>query len=712
VSSSCHRLGAAALLLLAAPATAQEAITLPEIVTTARRLEETAREVPFSLSVLDGRQIEDRRIDRIEDLVGTIPNFGVAGFGERRSSFPLIRGLGALVQPLAPDDSSVVTYVDGVPQPLFGSNLAYLDIERVEVLRGPQGTLFGRNAQAGAINIVTRRPNAEREFLLRQEFGEDGYNRTEAIASGALLPDRLFGRLALRWAAVDGYVGNELGREGGRERNFAGRGTLVGRLGADTTLTFSFNGEVARDRPTGFVLRGTAGYPRVASTGYTADRDVWALTANLEHRLSWAVLTSLTGYTNVRTFLNTDDDEGFTYGRVFGLPRSAFARPNVELSRFTDRDWTLSQELRLNSLPDSAVTWVAGLSYVHNGFETGYVSRSAFFGSTNGTRSNSITTDNVAGFGEVTVPLGTTGFRLTTGLRLSHEEKSWDATFRGNGFPGTVAFFRETGSRSYDFATGRIALSYDWNADHTSYATIARGYKTGGFPRFANDAYLGVASEPYRPSTSWTYEIGHKMRLWNGRLQLDVAAFHNDVRNEHLQAVDFNSFSFRPFNLDMRSTGAEAQAAVALAPGLTATAGLGFTHAELVDVPANLALSGGARSGNRPPNVPRFNTNLGLAWRTSAAPLGLPDGWMLSVQGNHQFVSGRYGDIANTLRLGQYQLVNLRIGIERNGAEFYVFANNLFDARFETAGLDYGRGAEVVVPGRGRLVGAGAAVRF
>ena len=133
-------------------------ITLDPVTVTVRKIEESQQDVPISITVLGEQALEERRIDDVENVLREVPGVGFNSLGDGRSTFLSIRGIGPISQPLGYDDTSTVTYVDGVPQPLFGSDLSLLDAERIEVMRGPQGTVFGRNAQAGAINIVTRRP--------------------------------------------------------------------------------------------------------------------------------------------------------------------------------------------------------------------------------------------------------------------------------------------------------------------------------------------------------------------------------------------------------------------------------------------------------------------------------------------------------------------------------------------------------------------------
>jgi len=199
------------------------------IIVTARQREEAAKDVPFALTVLGSDALKTRRVDDTFSLFRQAPGLSLTSFDDGRFAFFQLRGIGPLSQAIGPDDGSVVTYVDGVPQPVFASEFAYLDIERLEVLRGPQGTLFGRNSQGGAINIITRAPTESFEGQVRAEGGEQGYGLAEATLSGPLAGDRVRGRLSFRASSVDGFVDNTApgGGDLGDRTAYSGRGALV-----------------------------------------------------------------------------------------------------------------------------------------------------------------------------------------------------------------------------------------------------------------------------------------------------------------------------------------------------------------------------------------------------------------------------------------------------------------------------------------------------
>lgn len=689
---------------------ASSVIALPEISVTARKRQENPRDVPLSLTVVDGQTLEDARINSSEDLFRSVPNMMSNDLGDSRATYYTIRGIGPVTQPLGPDDSSVVTYVDGIPQPFFGSDLIYLDIDRAEVLRGPQGTLYGRNSAAGAINITTRKPGAEPEFSLRGEIGGDGTRSIQGVASGPLVPGRLAARLALKQWSADGYVPNLYGSDRGDHRNFAGRGSLLLTPSDRTTVTLGLAGESNKQNPVGWVLRQQADYPEQASTVNKADRRSGGAALTVAHDFGWGTLTSATGANRVVNELLTDDHEGKAFSALFGLPVAFFQR-QTDFSDWTETETSFNQEFRLNSAAASAVSWVAGLNYAHSHLDTRYTNQSAFFASTNGTRDVDLTANSASAFGEVTVPV-VARLKATGGLRFNHDWKKYGSTFTGNGFPGTVAGFHQSGDLTYNYVTGRASLAYDITDTSNVYATVSRGYKAGGFPRFPTDAAFGQATAPYKSATYWTYELGSKNEFLGGRARLNLAGFFTKARNEQLYAYNPRTATFQPANVDVRSYGFEAEGALRVASGLDLLGGFGYTVSNLENVAASLSATTGAASGNATPNVPRMNASLALQHRGDGAVIGLPSrfGTLGRLEVQHQ--GHRYADVGSQTLLKGYQLVNARVGVEMENADLYLFANNLFDRQYATQGNHLGPNVDAVLPARGRVIGVGAGVRF
>ena len=690
-------------------------ITLDPVTVTVRKIEESQQDVPISITVLGEQALEERRIDDVENVLREVPGVGFSSLGDGRSTFLSIRGIGPISQPLGYDDTSTVTYVDGVPQPLFGSDLSLLDAERIEVMRGPQGTVFGRNAQAGAINIVTRRPGDQAEFSTRSELGTDWHRLGQGSVSGPLIGDALAGRLAVFYSGVDGDVDNIApGTDDlGDMETGALRGSLVAMPGPDTRITLGLFGQRDDNQPSNFILKNAPGFPVVAADPEgKVERDLAGVSLTASHDFSDVTLTSVTAFNYYDYHGVTTNSEALTYAQLFGLPVGAFL-PATDFADIEERQTSFYQEVRLNGDPQADVLWVGGLVYYHDDFERDDFYESAFFAATNGARNNDYSTDSYAAFGEATAPVpGIEGLKFTAGLRYTRDEKDFDVGYRSNGFPGTVPSFEQSGSLDFDLVTGRAALSYELAETSNLYASVSRGAKSGGFPNFTNNAPSGRPDEPYDESTTWTYEIGTKNRLLDGKMLLNASLFFNDVKDQHLLAFDSASFTFVPKPLDTESYGAELEVGYRLMPGLDLFGSAGYTRAEIKNVSADVAASANAEDGNRVPSTPRFTSSVSVQYRTSAAWLGLPDSADIFGLVQHQYVGERAADVGNNFDLDAYHAVNARLGLEFERFDIYAFGQNLTDDRPEYIGLNYGPGVQAVTVGHGRIVGIGAQLRF
>ncbi len=683
---------------------------LEVVVVTARQREEDARDVPFALTVLDAGVLETRRVDDTHSFFRQAPGLSLTSFDDGRFAYFQLRGIGPLSQAIGPDDGSVVTYVDGIPQPVFASEFAYLDLERMEVLRGPQGTLFGRNTQGGALNITTRAPTEEFEGRVRLEGGEQEYGLGELSISGPLAGQRVLGRLSLRASTVDGFVDNTApgGDSLGGRTDYAGRGVVVFEPDQEKgwRITLAGNADRRDSEPYFYVLRGESDPLVEINPENDVERTAWGVSLKLEKSLGFAEFTSITAGNGFRTEQLLDDTNGLIYGPLFGQPPSDFLPP-LDFSDWEEEEDRLYQEFRLSSTEGGDVAWSAGVVYFTSDLDVELDNRSTFSPILNGDRDATQEIDSYAAYGEITLPIAGPRLSATVGLRYTRDDKSLEATFAGVGFPASVDFHEEDSQEDFDFFTGRLGLTYVASDNINFYATAGRGAKSGGFPRLTLNAAFGVDSPAYDESTSWTYEAGMKALLLDGRARFDLSAFYNDVDDEQLFVLDLVAFQFVPVNLDTRSMGLEAQGSVSIDSRWTLSGGLAWTDAEMRD---NDAFSG-SESGNPIPNVPELSTTLTLDYRGDKLALsGMTFTPFMTL--THQYVDDRAADVADSFDLDSYHNVDLRVGASFRQFELFAFARNLLDEEQELNGVLFGPGVEGASLAQPRIMGVGLTSSF
>ncbi|MCW5321221.1 TonB-dependent receptor [Verminephrobacter aporrectodeae subsp. tuberculatae] len=686
---------------------------LPAVTVTTRKREEPIQTVPISVTAVDGKEAATTIAPSNGNagLARVVPNLSFTDSGGQFANLFTIRGVGSFA-PLSPDDTSVVIYLDEIPRSVYGAQPTLLDVDRVEVMRGPQGTLFGRNTQGGAINVITHAPRFRREFSATAQAGTQGHRLGEMIAN-APLSDTLAGRLAVRYSNLDGTVPNILsGSSQGRIQVGAARGSLLWAPGGRTSVTLTgFHDRRESDAPR-FIWQQNPSFPQSAvnPSGNIRWQDTGG-SLKVEHDFDTVRLTSMTSYQESRSFQPFDLTDGLIYSALTGRPQALFNLAYADYSDIHFKEKTAQQELRLSSQDGGRLAWTAGFNIFRSRFANdswAIASPAAFnFAMLNGTQANRIDTDSAAAFGEGTLAL-TDRLKVSLGLRYTHERKDGDYAFVGNGTSKVVPSSRQSLHLTDSFWTGRTGLSYEWTPDVMTYATVSRGAVAAGYPVVSVNSPLGRADPPYPTSKSRTYELGFKSMWLNRNLGINGSVFYNDVKNGHVIVFDPSALLFTAAALNYTSKGMELEAAAQMTPRLKFTAGVGYTHAELNDVPA--ASKSGARSGNRVPNTPRLSASAGVQYEAPAR-IGSTDG-RATVSLAWQHVGKRAADVRESFDLPGYGVVSTRLGWQHAQWEIYAFAWNLFDKKYVVTGQAWSPTTRSVRVGPPRVVGIGMKLRF
>ncbi|GEQ99134.1 TonB-dependent receptor [Iodidimonas gelatinilytica] len=699
-------LGCAAIALFPVIAEAQQPedlsarqSVLEEIIVTARRRSETLQDVPGAVSAFSDTLIGDLQADDISGLQYAVPNLYLEE-GDASNAVIFLRGVGQN-DSLAFVESGVAVYVDDVfisrTQAAF---LDLFDVERVEVLRGPQGTLYGRNSPGGAIKFISTAPPDEFEADFEIGGGRFEFLTLKGRVGGPIIQDKLHAKLAVALTNHDGINRNSFtGRRDGDTESFAWRGALTFAPSDDLALTLTADGKLDRPDTSKSPIRETPllafpdaftapdvpvilppnDDPFVVDTNANGLNDLtsfgFTLKADWQISQDWS-LESISAYREMDFDLVLDTD---------GSPL-----PVLDISLFQDQ-WQVSQELRASYDNGKGFTFTGGVFYFHDsdltlsGFDAQAGALPAFglplalFSPNSQLADTDQRTDSIAVFGQSTIDLTDT-LSLELGLRYTYDEKSSRRRFElfapdirvAQDFPPFLAGFGTplntiSGKEDWDALTPKIALSYAPRDTLLYYASVSRGFKSGGFDGRGSTEF---EFQPFSPEKVWTFEGGVKSSWLDNRLAVNGTYFYSRYRD--LQVTSFGRDAETGFFQSLfsnaaaaRIQGVEFELAARPIDRLSINATVGFMDAEYKEF---ITLVNGVPedvSDRDLINSPKWNASLGATWEQ---PVGN------GLLGVFHVDAAYRGDVANEitdspiLRQDEYILLNAFISVKSDDA--------------------------------------------
>jgi iron complex outermembrane receptor protein len=695
--------------------------TSGEIVVTAQRRSESAQRVPISLTALDAGKLEDTGVRSVLDLQRVVPSFSIQKANQVANTRLAIRGIGSSGNTAI--EPSVGAFVDGVYVARPGSLLAGLnDVSAVEVLRGPQGTLFGRNASMGAVSFHTTLPKPDFEVDAGAEYGSFDRKRFTGIVN-VPVNDTIAVRVAGLYDGNEGF-GRDLfaGRRFGGSRLKSVRGTILAKI--TPALTWTIRGDYQRVDGDGqsviTVLSNTVSASARANLttrlrgqipflDKSYSRDVFQYTEGLlkdnQYGFSSDLNLDLGGYSlkllsAYRNWSNRQYDRDAT-----NTPADIFSRDATFKSK------THSEELQLTSpsdLLDNRLSFVAGLYYFHEdysiaevlNFGSGYCS--TFIAQSAPTRLAACNagpkapastfafnqpTTSYAGYSQATFNL-TDKLHLTGGIRYSHDRKTGDLASLV--FNSANIFRVADTANGLRFSGGKVTYranaSYDLTRDIMLFATYATGYKSGGFDS-GNGARLGL-DRVFRPETTTNYEAGIKSQFFARRLTANATLFRTDINDFQLRSYNGTAFSVRNAG-SIRQQGVEFELTTrpmrGLNLGVTGTY-LDSKYTDFRNAPALPAFTGVQDlTGRRAPTSPKWQGNLSGSYEGTLSSVAEMR-WKLSSNLSFQSSSdvGISGDANPQGVQPGYSLIGARLSIlgREDRWEAYLAGDNLADKRY------------------------------
>jgi outer membrane receptor protein involved in Fe transport len=669
-----------------------DGVEVGEVVVTAQRRPQAAQEVPMSLTAAAGKTLELLQATDMASLGKVAPSLVMMRTGAFTQ--PFLRGVGK--RSTLGVENSVATYVDGVY--LASSISALLDlrgIERVEVLNGPQGTLFGRNTTGGVIQVVTRdpsaRPAAEAEFSL----GSYAYARGDAYLSGG--GGRLSGNLAVSLSRHDGYGVNLFtGRhdEGRVDHSLVARGKSIWRPAEAMKVTLAAD---YQDSDHYFAQRPVEGYPAIGAPRVTGFRDgdqdasnhmrfrYGGASVRADADLGGLSLMSLTAARRMRARYGADLDLG--------------PQPLFSATVAADQD-QFSQEFQLQSNPAAAIQWLGGLYYIRldERYDPTNFQLGGSYAAQRGGRIEQHLFDqglvsSYAAYGQATFPLGDRT-RLTAGVRYTIEERSVRAN--GEQIYDTPPFLRPIAglpltaqapfrnSETFREPTWRVSLDRELSDTVMGYLSASRGFQSGGWN------LQTPQSPPFAPEHLNAYEGGVKYASGSGRVSADAGVFYYDYADIQLSAfTPLGSMTVNAASADLYGLDLQLRARPAYGTDLVLGAQVldarfnRFSNATCTNFSPGAAVSYAPVScdatGNRLPFAPRLKFNLGASQEMSLGRRGT-----VVLSGNIAHSGGYFSEVDNIVRQRAYTTLDAsaewRPG--KNAPSVRVWALNLADSRY------------------------------
>jgi iron complex outermembrane receptor protein len=610
-----------------------------QVIITAERRATDLQKTAIAISAFGPQVLADRKIDNIRDLSGQIPNLSISRVTiSHTTQTYALRGVGE-ADPI--QEPVLAVYVDDVYIPRqIGSMVEFNDLERIEVLRGPQGTLYGRNSSAGALRIITRDPGQGLRAKAEVGLGNYGAVDVRALIEGPLVADKLSGSLSYIHHKRDGVtfdptLNHDVNRIDVDAFRAKLRWTPTGRLDAQLTVNALRDRSDTRSyvpvNQPGGAFRKDRSYSEVEPV---QDLDQISGSLRVQYDISEHLkLKTITAYGGFNLNPVAYDNDG----------QAALIQKN--LIHYNDQYAT--QEVQLNG-DFGDVTFTSGLFYLHERFfvqRDGYSRRNALPsdpvtapGSYGFARAHNITnTDAYAVFGEASWK-ATDRLSLTGGLRWTNEEKDFVFDNKVLNLVGQVVGQSIAGQSDKTFSaiTPKVSVQYQWTDDVLQYATWSKGFKSGGFDNRATR--LDLASRPFAPENVDSYETGLKTDLLDRRVRLNLAAFYNDYKDLQVSYSDpaypGNSIRGNAGKAHTYGVELEGDARPTERLGLQASAGYLFA---VYDKYRNAGGVGVNADGHRLLNSPRWSLSGGL---TYDVPVEVPGSLRLGL--NAQWQSKAY----------------------------------------------------------------------
>lgn len=638
-------------------------IQISEIYISSGKVYGKLSELPISVTSLSGSDLKMRNITNIKDFSLMVPNLFMPDYGTKLTSPVYIRGIGSRI-----NSPSVGLYVDGIPyfeKSTFDFDFA--DIANIEVLRGPQGTLFGRNTMGGIINVTTHSPSNYEGTHLNLTTGSYGQLQTSLSH---------YGKVNNKW----GYslTGNYIHNNGFFENKFDNKkADKLNSVSGRARLTYQHNG-IDLNIVSGYEYSDQSGYPymkidtathKPTEVNYNGDsffrREMSSNGVVLGITRDRFVFTSRTAYQYYKAHQGIDQD--FTPASLYYVNQK-------------EKQHMVSQELEFKNAKEGRFLWIAGLFGFYQGLDKQV--RMDYLADVKPVQSANTSTDKyydnpsygASVFAQASVrDLLIPRLTLTAGARFDMEFSDLKYTFYGISSKGTTLADKFDHSLKHTQISPKVSLQYQFAKGQNVYATATKGYKAGGF----NSSFGTKEERTFKPEDSWNYELGTKLVFADGKIHTDLALFYIDWNNQQIyQPLSTGKGSLLKNAGKSVSTGVEWSGNWQILPGLNLQGSYGYTHATF----KKYINKGIDYAGNYLPYVPEHTVAGNLNYTYYAKNVNWFSRISLSLQYNG--VGPLYWNDENSMKQDFYNTLAARAAISKDRLTVALWAKNITNADY------------------------------
>jgi iron complex outermembrane receptor protein len=666
---------------------------LDAVTVTAQKKEEVLQNTPLSVTAISSRQVEEYRLWNSRDITAIVPNLYSADPGDKRN-VTSIRGITTTSY-----DPAVVTYIDGVNQFGLDTYIAQLfDVERIEVLRGPQGTLYGRNAMGGVINIITRQPTNVTTGFAEASVGNYGQQRYGLGLRTPLIQNKLFGGISGVYEKTDGFYTNEYNNTSfDKQHSVTGNYYLRFLPNAGWSITLNAKNHLNRNNGPFSLINGVdeaLANPFKLNQNATTEiiDNVFNGSLSVNHFNRHFNFSSQSSYQSNYRYYKQPIDADFS-------PLDAVTIINNYGSRWNNIK-VITQEFKLSSSADniSPYNWTIG-SYLfhqnspnkqatHFGEDAGMLGvPDKNFSIINTTKAK---TSGVAFFGQMTYSVSDK-LSLIGGLRYDYEKKKYSILGEYQKDPNPMPIFETqpdtSASASFNAFSPKFGLTYKASEKTNLFTTYSRGYRTGGLTQLSSDPSQPPLY-PYKPEYSNNIEAGIKNSFSDNRFRLNIALFLTRVTDAQVPTLILpDAITVTKNAGELTSKGIEIEFAATPIQGLQVDYNFGFTDAEYQTLKLSQNGSSVDLKGKKQIFTPNYTSMLALQYSYG---IGTKQNISLVVRGEWMLIGKQYFDLANTIRQNPYDLLNTRFGIAAKNFELMFWGRNLSDEKYISYAYDFG----------------------